>query len=193
MSCLSPACTSSGTASTTSPAVRTRPARSSRWAVPSVSSAPDYYPDVDLLHRGELGDATLRLFQHLDETDRAARRAAHLPDHREAPDGRVPHPGLQPAQPAPVSARLDPVLQRLPIHLRVLRHPLPLRPQPAPENAAAGRPPNSTSWPTAAASPSTSSTTISSAIPKARWSCCRTSSSGRRRRDCQVRLSARPR
>jgi radical SAM superfamily enzyme YgiQ (UPF0313 family) len=35
---------------------------------PSVSSAPEYYPEVDLLHRGELGDATLRLFQRLDET-----------------------------------------------------------------------------------------------------------------------------
>ena len=35
---------------------------------PSVSSAPDYYPDVDLLHCGEAGDATLRLFQHIDET-----------------------------------------------------------------------------------------------------------------------------
>ncbi len=35
---------------------------------PSVSSAPDYYPDVDLLHCGEAGDATLRLFQRLDET-----------------------------------------------------------------------------------------------------------------------------
>jgi radical SAM superfamily enzyme YgiQ (UPF0313 family) len=35
---------------------------------PSVSSAPDYYPDVDLLHCGEAGDATLRLFQHLDES-----------------------------------------------------------------------------------------------------------------------------
>ncbi|MCE0523384.1 MAG: B12-binding domain-containing radical SAM protein [Methylacidiphilales bacterium] len=35
---------------------------------PSVSSAPDYYPDVDLLHCGEAGDATLRLFERLDET-----------------------------------------------------------------------------------------------------------------------------
>src|SRR5271170_4270557 len=35
---------------------------------PSVSSAPEYYPDVDLLHCGEVGDATLRLFQRLDET-----------------------------------------------------------------------------------------------------------------------------
>jgi radical SAM superfamily enzyme YgiQ (UPF0313 family) len=35
---------------------------------PSVSSAPDYYPDIDLLHCGEVGDGTLRLFQRLDET-----------------------------------------------------------------------------------------------------------------------------
>jgi radical SAM superfamily enzyme YgiQ (UPF0313 family) len=35
---------------------------------PSVSSAPEYYPDVDLLHCGEAGDATLRLFERLDET-----------------------------------------------------------------------------------------------------------------------------
>src|SRR5271156_4854978 len=35
---------------------------------PSVSSAPDYYPDVDLLHCGEAGDATMRLFQRIDET-----------------------------------------------------------------------------------------------------------------------------
>jgi hopanoid C-2 methylase len=35
---------------------------------PSVSSAPDYYPDVDILHCGEIGDSTLRLFQRLDET-----------------------------------------------------------------------------------------------------------------------------
>ena len=35
---------------------------------PSVSSAPEYYPEVDILHRGEVGDGTLKLFQHLDET-----------------------------------------------------------------------------------------------------------------------------
>jgi radical SAM superfamily enzyme YgiQ (UPF0313 family) len=35
---------------------------------PSVSSAPDYYPDVDLLHCGEVGDGTVRLFQRLDES-----------------------------------------------------------------------------------------------------------------------------
>jgi radical SAM superfamily enzyme YgiQ (UPF0313 family) len=35
---------------------------------PSVSSAPEYYPEADLLHCGEVGDGTLRLFQRLDET-----------------------------------------------------------------------------------------------------------------------------
>ncbi len=35
---------------------------------PSVSSAPEYYHDVDLLHCGEIGDGTLRLFQRLDES-----------------------------------------------------------------------------------------------------------------------------
>lgn len=35
---------------------------------PSVSAAPDYYPDVDLLHCGEAGDGTVRLFMRLDES-----------------------------------------------------------------------------------------------------------------------------
>ena len=35
---------------------------------PSVSSAPEYYPEVDLLHCGEIGDGTRRLFEQLDET-----------------------------------------------------------------------------------------------------------------------------
>ena len=33
---------------------------------PSVSSCPEYYPDADVLHVGELGDATDRLFEYLD-------------------------------------------------------------------------------------------------------------------------------
>ncbi len=35
---------------------------------PSVSGCPEYYPDFDLLHLGELGDATDRLIEHLDHT-----------------------------------------------------------------------------------------------------------------------------
>jgi radical SAM superfamily enzyme YgiQ (UPF0313 family) len=33
---------------------------------PSVSGCPEYYPDADLLHVGELGDATDRIIEHLD-------------------------------------------------------------------------------------------------------------------------------
>ncbi|MGH7264211.1 MAG: B12-binding domain-containing radical SAM protein, partial [Candidatus Rokuibacteriota bacterium] len=33
---------------------------------PSASACPEYYPEVDLLHVGELGDATDRLIEHLD-------------------------------------------------------------------------------------------------------------------------------
>jgi radical SAM superfamily enzyme YgiQ (UPF0313 family) len=35
---------------------------------PSVSSAQEFYPEVDLLHCGEAGDATLKIFQRLDES-----------------------------------------------------------------------------------------------------------------------------
>src|SRR5437764_1463086 len=33
---------------------------------PSVSGCPEYYPDADVLHIGELGDATDRIIEHLD-------------------------------------------------------------------------------------------------------------------------------
>ncbi len=34
---------------------------------PSVSSAPDFYPEADFLHIGEAGDSTVKLFEHLDK------------------------------------------------------------------------------------------------------------------------------
>ncbi len=37
---------------------------------PSVSSSPEYYPDVDLLHVGEIGDATDKIIQYIDEGPR---------------------------------------------------------------------------------------------------------------------------
>jgi radical SAM superfamily enzyme YgiQ (UPF0313 family) len=33
---------------------------------PSVSACPEFYPDADIIHLGELGDATDRLFEYLD-------------------------------------------------------------------------------------------------------------------------------
>jgi len=42
---------------------------------PSVSGCPEYYPDFDLLHIGELGDAMDKLIEHLDNTiDRPAQQ-----------------------------------------------------------------------------------------------------------------------
>jgi radical SAM superfamily enzyme YgiQ (UPF0313 family) len=41
-------------------------ARSVVLGGPSVSGCPEYYPDADILHLGELGDATDRLIEHLD-------------------------------------------------------------------------------------------------------------------------------
>jgi radical SAM superfamily enzyme YgiQ (UPF0313 family) len=42
---------------------------------PSVSAAPEFYPEVDLLHCGEAGDVTWKLFEHLDQrVDRPAQQ-----------------------------------------------------------------------------------------------------------------------
>jgi radical SAM superfamily enzyme YgiQ (UPF0313 family) len=42
---------------------------------PSVSGCPEYYPTADILHLGELGDATDRLLEHLDrQRERPARQ-----------------------------------------------------------------------------------------------------------------------
>jgi hopanoid C-2 methylase len=35
---------------------------------PSVSSMPEYYPDIDILHCGEAGDSTRQLFEYVDNT-----------------------------------------------------------------------------------------------------------------------------
>lgn len=52
---------------------------------PSVSGCPEFYPDADILHLGELGDATDRIIEHLDAHRGRPRRqlrfetAARLP------------------------------------------------------------------------------------------------------------------
>jgi hopanoid C-2 methylase len=50
---------------------------------PSVSAAPEFYPEVDVLHCGETGDATWRLFDHLDHTvDRGPKQLVFRTDER---------------------------------------------------------------------------------------------------------------
>ena len=62
---------------------------------PSVSSAPEYYPEVDLIHCGEVGDGTLRLFQRLDETiERPAKQMAFHTVER-LPMAEFPTPAYQ--------------------------------------------------------------------------------------------------
>ena len=62
---------------------------------PSVSSAPEYYPEVDLIHCGEAGDGTLRLFQRLDETiERPAKQMAFHTVER-LPMAEFPTPAYQ--------------------------------------------------------------------------------------------------
>ena len=75
---------------------------------PSVSSAPQYYPDADLLHLGEAGDATLRLFERIDQS-------ADRPE--QAAIGSIPGAGLSAHPGTGLPARQRPVLQRLPVYL----------------------------------------------------------------------------
>jgi radical SAM superfamily enzyme YgiQ (UPF0313 family) len=50
---------------------------------PSVSAAPEFYPEVDMLHCGETGDATQRLFEKLDQTiERPAKQLVFRTEER---------------------------------------------------------------------------------------------------------------
>ncbi|MGH6959543.1 MAG: B12-binding domain-containing radical SAM protein, partial [Dongiaceae bacterium] len=50
---------------------------------PSVSASPDYYPDVDILHLGELGDATTVILALIDEAPvRPAQQLTFTTDNR---------------------------------------------------------------------------------------------------------------
>jgi hopanoid C-2 methylase len=62
---------------------------------PSVSGCPEYYPDIDILHCGELGDATDKLLARLDASvARPARQEVYLTDAR-LPLTEFPTPAYQ--------------------------------------------------------------------------------------------------
>jgi radical SAM superfamily enzyme YgiQ (UPF0313 family) len=62
---------------------------------PSVSATPEEYSEVDLLHCGEVGDATLALFQRLDETvERPARSIVYRTTDR-LPMAEFPKPAYR--------------------------------------------------------------------------------------------------
>ena len=116
-----------------------QPARSRCWAGRRCRPRPRCIRTFDYLHQGELGDSTDAIVKLLDESVDAARNADGV-QHQAAPAAdRFSDPRLQRDSLRPLSARHGAVLVRLPLHLRVLRHPRPLRPPAAHEDAGAGR------------------------------------------------------
>ncbi|HEY2996539.1 MAG TPA: DUF4070 domain-containing protein [Methylomirabilota bacterium] len=59
---------------------------------PSVSGCPEYYPDADLLHVGELGDATDRVIEHLDRHPGRPPRPLRFDTGERLPLTRFPAP-----------------------------------------------------------------------------------------------------
>ena len=114
-----------------------RPARSVVLGGPSVSAAPEMYPDIDYLHIGELGDATDALIARLDESvaPPAAQMRFETSERLPLRDFPIPAYDLIPLKRYLMLTAA--VLERLPLSLRVLRHPGPLRPPAAAEDAGA--------------------------------------------------------
>ena len=104
---------------------------------PSVSACPDYYPSFDYLHVGELGDATDDLLARLArDPSRPAQQVVLKTNDRVAMTD-FPIPAYELAEVKRYFLGIDPVFERLSLSVRVLRHPRPLRPQSAAEDAAA--------------------------------------------------------
>lgn len=59
---------------------------------PSVSGCPEYYPDADVLHLGEIGDATDRLIEHLDRHPGRPRDQLRLATVERLPLAEFPTP-----------------------------------------------------------------------------------------------------
>ena len=153
------------------------PARSIVLGGPSVSACPELYPDFDYLHIGELGDATDALIAApRRRTARAPPRAdALLTTAERLPLTEFPLPAYRARSGSTAISSAAPVLQRLPLSLRVLRHPGALRPRSRGSRRRSRSPPSSTPcWRRRRHRPrSISSTTISSATARRRGSCCR--------------------
>ena len=105
---------------------------------PSVSACPEYYPEFDYLHVGEMGDATDELIRRLTRDPSRPARSGRADDARAARTRRLPDSGLRAGAAQPLSDRQHPVFERLSLSMRVLRHPHTLWPRPAPQERGAG-------------------------------------------------------
>jgi len=62
---------------------------------PSVSGCPEYYPDADMLHLGELGDATDRVIEYLDQQGGRPRRQLRYETVERLPLAAFPTPAYE--------------------------------------------------------------------------------------------------
>jgi radical SAM superfamily enzyme YgiQ (UPF0313 family) len=62
---------------------------------PSVSGCPEYYPDADILHLGELGDATDRIIAHLDADPGRPRAQLRFTTEERLPLADFPTPAYE--------------------------------------------------------------------------------------------------
>ena len=95
---------------------------------PDATSSPHLYESADFQVLGEAEDVIkdfVAAWERGERSRRVHRREIHSRRHQDA------DPALRPAQVRPISLHLHPVLARLPVHLRVLRHHRAVRPQAA--------------------------------------------------------------
>ena len=104
---------------------------------PSASASPEMYPDIDYLHIGEMGDATDRLIACLDESVARPPAQVRFETKERLPLQDFPIPAYDLIPLEELSDAHVAVLERVPVSLRVLRHPQPLRPAAAAQDRRA--------------------------------------------------------
>ena len=90
---------------------------------PSVSAAPEMYPDIDYLHIGEIGDATDALIALLDRDVTPPRAQVRFETNDRLAAHRFSDSGLRRSRARPLPDRQPAVFQRLSLSLRILRYP----------------------------------------------------------------------
>ena len=104
---------------------------------PSASASPEMYPDIDYLHIGEMGDATDRLIACLDESVARPPAQVRFETKERLPLQDFPIPAYDLIPLKNYLMLTLAVLERVPVSLRVLRHPQSLRPAAAAQDRRA--------------------------------------------------------